>query len=219
MLAPKKAGDKHSGGRKKHGARAPRDPERTRRLLLHTAFAEIYRSGFQGTGLERILRRAKVTKGALYHHFASKEELGYAMVDEVIGKISYEKWERPLGEDGNPLDRLIEMVRKTSLKPEHVIGGCPVNNLAQEMSPLDEGMRTRLAKQFSNWNKAIARALQRGQKRGEVRADIDPKGAATFFIAAYEGYMSLAKNAQDPEVLRKGLLALERHLETLRAKG
>ncbi len=203
--------------------RRSRDPENTRARLLATAAGEIYRHGFQGTGLDRILAGSKVTKGALYHHFRSKEALGYAILDEVVTDITQKKWLDPLAAAANPanpfspIDTLIEIVRGTSLLPEHVEGGCPLNNLSQEMSPLDEGFRKRSAKIFRDWRDAIAFALRAGQKRGQVRREIDPVETATFFIALYEGYISLAKNAQEPAVLRSGLRAIVRHLETLRA--
>jgi TetR/AcrR family transcriptional regulator, transcriptional repressor for nem operon len=203
--------------RKTVKAATARDPERTRTHLLHTAAGEIYRSGFQGTGLDRILASAGVTKGALYHYFNSKEALGYAILDEVVFGITREKWLRPLAESANPIDTLIEIVQGTSLLPEHVEGGCPLNNLSQEMSPLDEGFRKRAARIFRDWRDAIADALRRGQKRGQVRKNMDAVESATFLVALYEGYISLAKNAQDPRVLRSGLKTMARHLETLRA--
>lgn len=198
-------------------ARPARNPERTRAHLLETAAGEVYRRGFQGTGLDRILAEARVTKGALYHYFDSKEALGYAILDEVVAGITQKKWLEPLAAGANPINTLIEIVRGTSLRQEHVEGGCPLNNLAQEMSPLDEGFRKRIARIFRDWQNAVADALREGQKHGQVRKEIDPAEAATFFIALYEGYISLAKNAQEPAVLRSGLRATVRHLETLRA--
>lgn len=205
--------------------RRARDSEGTRARLLAIAAGEVYRHGFQGTGLDCILAGAQVTKGALYHHFRSKEALGYAILDEVIFGITQKKWLEPLAASTNPaahaaadpIDTLIQIVRGTSLLPEHVAGGCPLNNLSQEMSPLDEGFRKRSAKIFRDWRDAIAAALRAGQKRGQVRREIDPTETATFLVALYEGYISLAKNAQEPAVLRSGLRAIVRHLETLRA--
>lgn len=197
--------------------KAPRDPERTRTHLLETAFAEIYRGGFQGTGLDRILERAKVTKGALYHHFGSKEELGYAIVDEVIKNITVQKWLVPLAGSDRPLDALIGAIQATSLAPEHIAGGCPLNNLAQEMSPVDEGFRERVARVFKLWVEAVSGALERARKLGHIRAGINIDETAMFVIAAYEGYMSLAKNAQDAEILRGGISTLTHYLESLRA--
>jgi TetR/AcrR family transcriptional repressor of nem operon len=197
-------------------ASAPRDPERTRKRLLSAAFAEVYKSGFQGTDLDAILASAGVTKGALYYHFENKEALGYAVVDEVLTEITREKWLEPLRGAADPLAALKGIFLGTSLLPEHVAGGCPVNNLAQEMSPLDEGFRKRLAKVFALWHGAIAGALRDAQKRGLVRKKVDTGETATFLMAAYEGYISLSKNSQDASLLRQGNKALARYIETLR---
>lgn len=195
----------------------PRNPERTRECLLQAAFQEVYRSGFRGADLETILDRAGVTKGALYHHFENKEALGYALVDEVILGLIRDKWFRPLQKSENPIDALVGVVQSTSLLPEHIQCGCPLNNLAQEMSPLDEGFRKRLAKIFSEWHDGIAAALHEGKKRGVVRRDVDPDETATFLIAANEGCWSLAKNSQDVRVLKSGIRSMIRYLESLRA--
>jgi TetR/AcrR family transcriptional regulator, transcriptional repressor for nem operon len=56
-----------------------------RQKILDAAFAEFYRNGFQAGRLNHILAVAAVTKGALFHHFPrGKQELGYAVVDEII---------------------------------------------------------------------------------------------------------------------------------------
>jgi AcrR family transcriptional regulator len=197
-------------------ATTPRNPQRTRELLLQAASRKVYRSGFQGTDLDTILDAAGVTKGALYHHFDSKEALGYAVVDEVLAGITRDKWLLPLEKAGDPIEALVRIVQSTSLKSEDVRGGCPVNNLVQEMSPLDEGFRKRLAKVFDDWRRGIAGALRRGQKTGVVAREVDPVEAANFVMATYEGYISLAKASLDPRLLRAGMKRIVRYLESLR---
>ena len=196
--------------------RTPRDPDATRARLLRATFQQVHRSGFQGTDLDSILRAAGVTKGALYHHFENKDALGYALVDEFLTELTHDKWLRPLADAADPLEALTRIVQATSLKPRDVENGCPVNNLAQEMAPLDEGFRRRVSRVFEEWRNGIAAALRSGQRRGLVRAGLDVDEAATFFIAAYEGFISLAKAAQDPRVLQAGRKSLVRHLESLR---
>ena len=85
------------------------------------------------------------------------------------------------------------------------------------MSPLDEGFRKRLAKILSDWNDAMANAFRRGQIQGAVKKSIDAGDEATFVIAMYEGYISLAKNSQDPKLLKSGKKRMIAHLESLRA--
>ena len=200
--------------------RLTRDLRGTRERLLQAAFQEIYTSGFRGASLDTILSAAQVTKGALYHHFASKEALGHAVLDEVIAEEGREKWQARLqrGSD-DPITALIQAIQSTSLSAESVRGGCALNNLAQEMSPVDETFRKHISQHFHGWVSEIAKALRHGQKRRLVRNDVDPDEAAMYIVALYEGYLSLGKNFQDVSVLRSGIRNLVGYLESLRAPG
>ena len=195
------------------------DPQSTRELLLQAAFREVYKSGFQGAGIGAILAATGVTKGALYYHFDSKEALGHAIVEEIITKVIDDSWLRHLRSNGRPLDILIGIVRRTSVRPEDVKGGCPLLNLTQEMSPLDERFRKRLERIMQTWHEEVAAILRRGQAQGTVRRDLNPDETASFLIAMYEGYASLAKNAQDPKVWDVGIKNIVGWLKSLRAPG
>jgi AcrR family transcriptional regulator len=203
------------GGRDKK--RGLRDSERTRERLLQAGFREVYRSGFQSASIDTILAATNVTKGALYYHFDSKEDLGHAIVEEIVAKLPEDKWLRPLQGGKNPIDALIGIVKATSVRPEDVKGGCPLLNLAQEMSPLDEQFRKRLETIFNTWQEGIATALRRGQSQGTVRRDLVPEETAGFLIAMYEGYVMLAKNAQDAKVWNVGMRNIVGWLRSLRA--
>jgi len=203
----------HPKGRK----RRLRDPERTRKLLLQAAFEEVYKSGFESAGVDTILAATGVTKGALYYHFASKKALGYAIVEEVIAANLREKWLRPFRGGADPIDTLIGIVQATSLQREVVRAGCPLNNLAQEMSLRDERFRKHLAKVFQEWQEGTAAALRRGQSEGTVRSDLDAGETASFLIAMYEGYVMLSKNAQDVNVWKVGIRNIVGWLRSLRA--
>jgi TetR/AcrR family transcriptional repressor of nem operon len=187
---------------------------------LQAAYQEMYRSGYRSADLDAILAAAGVTKGALYHHFENKEALGYAVVDEVITGSVHQKWVQPLRNAKNPIDVLVRIVQSESVKREDVRRGCPLLNLANEMSGIDEGFRRRTAKLFKDWHDAVAGALREGQKRGLVRNDINANETATFLIATYEGYVVLGKNSQDPRMMRSGQRRVTGHIQSLRtARG
>ena len=194
-----------------------RDPERTRERLLQAAYREVLRTGFQGAGIDTILAATNLTKGALYYHFASKEALGYAIVDEIIAKLVHDRWLRPLLSDGQPIDILIGIVRRIPARTQDVRAGCPLLNLSQEMSPLDEQFRKRLEKIFHDWQEGVAALLRRGQSEGTVRRDLNPDEAASFLVATVEGYATLAKNAQDAKVWKAGIRNIVGWLKSLRA--
>jgi TetR/AcrR family transcriptional repressor of nem operon len=204
-----------SGGHQRK--RTFRDPERTRERLLQAAFREVHRSGFQSAGIDTILAATNVTKGALYYHFESKEALGYAIVDEIVAKFTRDRWLRPLLSDGQAIDILIGIVRRIPARPEDVRVSCPLLNLAQEMSPLDEQFRKRLERIFQAWQEGVATLLRKGQSQGTVRRDLNPDETASFLIMMVEGNASLAKVAQDAKVWKVGIRNIVRWLKSLRA--
>src|SRR5579862_8882147 len=203
------------------GKRRVRDPERTRERLLQAAFREVYRYGFQSAGVDTILAATNVTKGALYYHFESKEALGYAIIEEIVAKLTADRWMLPLqrSKDKDPIDALIGIVQALPHGTRDVRGGCPLVNLAQEMSQLDEQFRKRLERIFHAWQEGIAVALRRGQSQGAVRRDLVPEETASFLVATIEGYEVLAKNAQDAKVWNMGIRNIVSWLSSLRAPG
>src|SRR5919112_4249702 len=185
--------------------RRTRQPDVSRDRLLKAAFEEIYRRGFQAASLDTILVKAGVTKGALYHHFPDKAALGYAVVDEVVRGLLLERWLGVLErQTGDPLAALQGMLqeRLSQLEPHEVELGCPLNNLGQEMSPLDERFRRRIAATFEIWTDGFAAVLRRGQEQGAVRPDVAPNQVAAFLVAAIEGSFGLAKSARSSSMLR-----------------
>src|SRR5829696_3371503 len=74
--------DKNKGRRTQAQRRAA-----TRRALLDEARSLFAERGYHGTFLEEIVRRAGLTRGALYHHFEDKKDLFRAVVDEMEGEI------------------------------------------------------------------------------------------------------------------------------------
>jgi TetR/AcrR family transcriptional repressor of nem operon len=183
---------------------------------LQAAFQEIYRSGYRSADLDAILAAAGVTKGALYYHFDNKEALGYAVVDEIIANNLHQKWVQPLRDAEDPLGVLVRIIRSESLKREDVQRGCPLLNLSQEMSGIDEGFRKRTARVYKHWHGAMAEALRAGQKRKVVRRDINASETATFLMAAWEGYVVLGKNSQDPRMMESGQRRMSGQIESLR---
>ena len=205
----------------KRRAPRPRNPERTRQSLLEAAFREVYRYGFQNAAIDTILAATNVTKGALYYHFENKEALGYAIIEEIIAKFPRERWLLPLerNKGRDPIDTLIGIVQSIPSRPRDLKAGCPLVNLAQEMSPLDEQFRKRLERIFQVWQEGIAMALRRGQSEGTVRRDLVPEEIASFLIAMVEGYEVLAKNAQDAKLWNMGIENIVGWLNSLRAAG
>jgi AcrR family transcriptional regulator len=191
----------------------------TRRRLLDAAFHEFYRQGFQAGSLTAIVDGAQVTKGALFHHFASKQALGYAVVDEMIVPLLSERWLAPLDGAADPITALQEAFERhvgTDIASGSWTLGCPMNNLAQEMSPLDAGFHARLGALYARWRATVADALERAQGSGAVRSDVDVQAAAALVVLSQIGIWSMGKHSQDPALMRQASDALCTYLDTLR---
>lgn len=194
------------------------DADATRRSLLEAAYEEIHRFGFQAASLNAILDRTGVTKGALYHHFGSKLQLGYAVLDEHIAEELERLWFEPLRQPGHPIDVLMETITRMGehYQCEEITLGCPLNNLAQEMSAIDDGFRERIDNLYKRWLLSIETLLIRGQQEGSVAVSIDPADTSYFILASLEGCMSMAKNAQSNQELMRCGKGLMSYLSSLR---
>ncbi len=192
--------------------------EQTRQKLLEATFAEIHRDGFQAASLTNILTATKLTKGALYYHFPDKKALGLAVIEEIMRPRLVDMIFTPLATVPHPLAALHDLLQAKLEEEDPVVVtlGCPLNNLMQEMSPLDEDFRLHLNSLFQEWVTTFAEALARGQAQGEMDAGLDAQETAFFLVSALEGCIGMSKNAQSLAAFRGCLRQLLRYLNTLK---
>ncbi|HEX8980034.1 MAG TPA: TetR family transcriptional regulator C-terminal domain-containing protein [Parasulfuritortus sp.] len=193
-----------------------RDPDLTRQRILEASAKEIHRQGFQAASIANILVDTGLTKGALYHHFPSKKDLGLAVVDEMVGVRLIERNIAPLREAAHPVLAMIDLIgRKQAQDEEYIRLGCPLNNLMQEMSPVDEDFRSRLNRILAMWQDTFEDALRRSQMAGEVRGEVNCRAAALFIVSAWEGCTGIAKNMQSVESYRACMSQLQSYVASL----
>jgi TetR/AcrR family transcriptional repressor of nem operon len=198
---------------------ATRTPEATRRKILDAAFAEFYANSFQGGSLNDIVAAAGTTKGALFHHFASKHDLGYAVLDDLIGPLLLERWLSGLTTSHDPLTELKASFRQhvsSDITTGHWLNGCPLNNLAQEMSPLDDGFHSRINRLYDIWRERVSAALVRGIQAGTVRSTVDADKAAALIVSGQMGIWGSGKSSRRENVMRQAAEGLCDYLESLR---
>jgi len=175
----------------------------TRGKILFAAYKEIHSQGFQAASLNNILAHTGVTKGALYHHFPNKTELGYAVVDEIIARHIDQSFIQPLQNLENPIDGLIELIRNSGnvFSITDINLGCPLTSLAQEMAPIDEGFRLRLSNIYEKWHQSIAEVMTEAKNAGKLIDEVEPYTLAVTVAATMEGALNAAKVAQSLDKL------------------
>ena len=192
--------------------------QETRNKILFAAFNEIYKRGFQAASISNILKDTGITKGGLYHHFSNKQELGYSVLDEVIRDTIRTVWIQPLSDTDDPITVLKAIIDTSGkeITQDDVSLGCPLNNLAQEMSPIDNGFKNRIADIYQEWQNALIIACDRGKAAGNVTESIDSQDMSLLFIASLQGCMGFAKSVQNIDTLMSCGQGLIDRLESLR---
>jgi TetR/AcrR family transcriptional repressor of nem operon len=198
-----------------------RDPERTRSAILEAAFGEIYYRGFQAARIEDIVAKTEMTKGAFFSHFHTKNELGYALVDEVLREMTLNRWIRPLAAYKNPVQGIVSRFRKIieTTPEEHMALGCPLNNLVQEMSALDPVFREKLNAVLKLWIDETERYLKKAQSDGYLKKDVDTRQIAEFVVMVEEGSYAMVKNLRDQRVYWSLFESLKQYLESISEKS
>lgn len=197
--------------------RRRRDLEKTRKEILEVAFMEVYSRGFQGVSVDDIVKKTSLTKGAFYHHFPTKLDLGYALVDEVIIPMIIDRWIKPLETYENPLDGILTQMKNLIGKsdPAHLKLGCPLNNLVQEMAPVDAGFKKRLQAGLNLWIDETDKHLRRAKKLGYLKSDVNTRHVAQFVVMAHEGFYGMLKGLDDPKSFNALFDSLKRYFQTI----
>lgn len=168
----------------------------TRGEILQKNFEAMRLHGFQGLRTDKVIAQMGITKGAFYHYFKDKLNVGYAVVDELIAPNYINTWKNLSIQGVHVIDAISETLRRIAgySNQETIHLGCPLNNLIQEMSPLDEGFNKRLSAILNEERKMIRQGIEAGIADGTIVADTDADVLALFILASLEGSYAIGKS-------------------------
>lgn len=167
----------------------------TRIDILNKAFDLIYKNGYQATSIDHIIATTQVTKGAFYYHFKTKEEMGLAMINEIMAPGMLDSMVKPLLESENPTKQIYQMMKNLLILDPFFSAqyGCPAINLIEEMAPVNPAFKSTLLKMIDTWHDAIKDSIRKAQLQGIVKTDIDPEQVALFISSTYAGIRNMGK--------------------------
>ncbi|OYZ10975.1 MAG: hypothetical protein B7Y39_19880 [Bdellovibrio sp. 28-41-41] len=138
---------------------------------------------------------------------------------DVIKPMIIDRWISPLADYENPLDGILKQMKtligKSSM--ENLRLGCPLNNLVQEMSPIDEGFRKRLQIALNLWIEETDMLLKKAKKDGQIKADVNTRHVAYFIVMTHEGIYGILKGLDDPKAFDALYDSLKRYFQAIRA--
>lgn len=173
----------------------PPDQTDTRQRILMTAFQLFHEQGYHATGVSTILRQAGVNPGSLYHHFGSKEDLLLGVLAFALGFLRPAVMDPAERRTNDPVGRvfgLLEQYRE-GMEMAGCKMGCPIGNLALEVSDDNPRARELIHANFENWaNEVGAWLLAAGDR---LPADVDRARLARFVLTIMEGGLMQSRAA------------------------
>ena len=178
-----------------------------REKLLESATTIFGRVGYQAASVDDILRAAKVAPSNFYYHFKSKEELALEVLEGYFEEARRQIAPLFMNRKLSATEKLEQLNRQfvEEMTESCCCGGCPLGNLAQELSDTHPDFRKRLADFFEECMDGIAAVVRQGVQSGEFRKDVDPRAAAFLLFGAIEGLILLSKNLKKTAPLELGL--------------
>jgi AcrR family transcriptional regulator len=187
------------------------DPVGMRNRTLDAAMTAFQTDGYGATSTTDIIRAAGITGGALHHHFPTKKSLALAVIGERVSREVLGTWVEPMREASGAARGIVATFAAVieALDAQGSVHGCPVGNLALELSLADEDMRAALADEYGKWRDAIAERLHRDIEEGRAAyAAANPQAFANVVVAMFSGAMTIAKAEQSTSALRDCLAQL-----------
>ncbi|MEP7452832.1 TetR/AcrR family transcriptional regulator [Phyllobacterium sp. SB3] len=177
------------------------NPQAMRARLLDVAAILFQQRGYNATSIHDVVKAAATTGGALHHHFATKKALGLAVIAERVA-VEVEKTAiRPVATAASIAQGVATFLDNVAGTLEHnqAVSGCPLNNLALELSLADSDFREAVNTVFDRWREALVLRLKADRQTLNTS---DANDLATLVVASYSGAMAMAKASQSAEPLR-----------------
>jgi TetR/AcrR family transcriptional repressor of nem operon len=160
------------------------DPKKT---LVQAALKLFATRGYYHTSIADIVKESGCTRGALYYYFSSKEELGYAVIDEWIRLLVEQGTGSHLQTNEHPIDRLLKVADDLPAGLKLETTGSVTIAIGARMAVVHEGFRQRLVARLSPIVDGTEQMLRKGVADGQITDSVDPRQLAHIAMIMAHG--------------------------------
>ena len=193
---------------------------RTRHKIITESLQLFSVKGYYNTSVSDILAVCGLTKGGLYGHFASKEDIWYAVYDEAVSI-----WKgivfNGIRSNSDPLKRIekfIENDMRDYLGADVFEGGCFFLNMLVELSGQSASMSKQILRGFVRLSGLLRSWLEEADQNGMLRENLDLKEVANFIIISLNGAAALYISSRDRSILDQTVLQLRFYIQQLKVE-
>ena len=160
------------------------DPKKT---LVQTALKLFASRGYHAVSIADIVRESGCTRGALYYYFSSKEELGYAAIDESFRLFVEQGAASHMATGGHPIDRLLKFVDDLPSSVKLETTGDLAAGVGARMAAVHEGFRRRVEEHLNDLANDLVGILRKGVANGQIADSVDPRVLAHMCFIVSQG--------------------------------
>lgn len=183
----------------------------TRQKLIDITYDEIYEKGYQAASLSEILSKAQVHKGSMYYFFANKKEMAISALKEKMSDRFTKRYATILQYDSNILDELFKVLKNTSLRDFKK--GCPLANIVQEMSNLDEDFDAMSKGFYEDFKRIIKAILDKAILLKEIK-ECDTQKLSMYITVVIEGAILATKATGNEKDYLDSIECLEEYIRS-----
>jgi len=192
--------------------------EMTRQTIVDQSLQLFSVKGYYNTSIKDVLMATGLTKGGLYGHFSSKEEIWYAVYDQAV-----DIWRslvfKGIRQCEDPLERLNSFIRndmENYLGGEVFDGGCFFLNMLVELSGQSASMSKHILRGFVRLSRLLRLWLEEAREKSMLRSDLNLREIANFIVITVNGAAALYISSRDRTIIDQTINQLHCYVENLR---
>lgn len=172
--------------------------EKTKALIIEKAAPLFNKRGYAGTSLSDLSEATGLTKGSIYGNFDNKDEVAVAVYLYQIERLN-QRFHDYLAPERSMIRKLVKLTDyyRENWKAICDRGGCPMLNAAVEADDNLPALKKHVQQSIRNWATLLARVIEKGIEKSEIRSGVMPVEAAYTIISLLEGGMLLSKIMND----------------------
>jgi len=195
-----------------------RHPVDLREKIIQESLKLFSLKGFLSTSIQDVLDAAGTSKGGLYNHFMSKEDLFFAVLD-VAQEIWRQRTLEGLDRIDKPIERVKGLLRNYSNRylkdTQSFPGGCVFVTLSVELDDQRPRLSEEITKGVVGFKKMLNRWLDEARESGEIRSEVNTNAVTEMIFAGMIGTSVIYGMEKSPDVLDRSIDSLIAYLDTL----
>ena len=190
----------------------------TRQFIVDKSLQLFSVKGYFNTSISDILEATDLTKGGLYGHFRSKEDIWYEVYDEAV-KIWREIVFTGIREIPDPMERIEKVIENDLIKyigGDVFAGGCFFLNSLVELTGQSNAMSTHVLRGYVKFSKLFRIWFNEADEKGVLKDRLDFMEISNFIVISLNGAAAMYISIRDQSILTQTISQLRFYINQLK---